>query len=373
LALLNGGARPGERGPAGEELVAHDAHRVDVGTDIEIRPPLALLGGHVLRRPHGLARASRKRRAPALVQRHRRTEVDERGPPRLGEEDVFRLEVPMDIARGVDPLERDEHREHHRGDIRKGHRIRPGDQTPGERRRLEAIHHRIERAVVELTPCVEGRYVGGADPGQGLDLTREVRCRVGPIAPCHLDRHPCAARLRLRREDRAKAAPAEDALEHEALDRGTFDHGHMRGLVLCPSTELDPTMQGAPRIGDRHAPSAHMAAAYLWLHGYPSIVSCLKRYHAMFREERARRHLFIRLSEPTKLAVPVAQAERCYPILAFRRLSFNAFHGTHFRSVHVHSACPGQSILMLGRIQATPDQIFLLFPSIATRRQREPC
>ena len=180
-----------EGGDAGERFVEHDAEPPDVGAVVHGREPLRLLGGHVLGRPERHTGRS-EQEEPLLARGYRRVTGQELGDAEVedlhahrpvvavGEEDVRRLEVAVDDARGV--------RLHERAgdlvtDLRHGHRFEapPGllaqahlDVLP-----VEELHHHVE-ADLGVAPHVEDLHdVLALDGARRARFAFEARGQLG--------------------------------------------------------------------------------------------------------------------------------------------------------------------------------------------------
>ncbi len=95
-------ALAGEGRDAGEHLVERRAQRVEVAAVVDLLLPERLLGGHVVGRPVGVAGARERPLADAWANE---PEVAELGEALRGDQDVARLDVAVDEARGVGVLE----------------------------------------------------------------------------------------------------------------------------------------------------------------------------------------------------------------------------------------------------------------------------
>ena len=177
-----------------------------------------------LLRAHVLGRADREPRLREALPRrgaHRQGDA-EIGDHRLAfvEQDVFRLEIPMDdvlrvcVPQGGGDLPRDPER------------LLNGElfltcQTVAQRFAGDVGHH-VEQQPVRLTGVVQRQDVGVIQPGGDLDLTQKP---VGPegrrqLGAEHLDRHLTVMLDVAREIDRRHAAPSQLALDGIAAGEG---------------------------------------------------------------------------------------------------------------------------------------------------------
>ena len=138
----------GEGGPAGEHLVEDDTQRKQVGPCVELLAA-RLLGRHVGDGPHDRARRGDVHRRRGVRCRRLgpgQTEVQQLGRAAIGDEDVRRLDVPMEDAcavRGVQAVG-----QLHAQIQRFVDRQRAAFQPFPERLAAEQFHHDEELAVV---------------------------------------------------------------------------------------------------------------------------------------------------------------------------------------------------------------------------------
>jgi len=202
------------RSPAGEELVEHDAERVDVGRRAD-RRARDLLG----RRVGGGQRAARDPRELGLARlavrdELRDAEVEQARLARVGDEDVRGFEVAVDDEVRVRVLHGAQHLQEQRDARldRKPARIRPfGDRPP-----FDVLHREPGLAVGRDARVVEPRDVRMRQRREDLALAREApgdRARVDALGEPHRA-HAAHAQL-------AHEAPgADEAARREVLGRG---------------------------------------------------------------------------------------------------------------------------------------------------------
>ena len=215
------GALAAEGQRAGDHFVEDDPERKEIAPAVE-RPAARLFGRHVV---HGAHRRSRGRDAPGVGCRRlsrawRRgrllgelgqAEVEELGLAPFGDEDVGRLDVPVDDPRPVGRLERI-------GDLRPDGQGAIDGQRPAlqlflERSSLHELHDDKRHAalVAEVVDRADVRVVqGGRGPGLapeplerlagvscllGEELDRDVTAEADVFRLKH-DAHPAAAEFR---------------------------------------------------------------------------------------------------------------------------------------------------------------------------------
>ncbi len=163
---LEDGAPVRERMLARDELVEHDAERVDVGPFVGAAAG-HLLGGHVGERPHETARLRERDRAEVLDA----TEVREPGRSLLVEEDVLRFQVAVDEAEAVTAFEGPRDRDRDRD------RVRPGELPRVEPRAERTARHELHDVVGAAARdprLVDRDDAGAAELGERLDLALEA-------------------------------------------------------------------------------------------------------------------------------------------------------------------------------------------------------
>ncbi|MEZ4364862.1 MAG: hypothetical protein R2939_01080 [Kofleriaceae bacterium] len=223
----------GVRQLAGEHLVEDEAEREDVGAVID-RVGHHLLGRHVVRRAHhhALAGEPLARIAVAVLVEHQRdAEVDH---PRVIaavvaalDDDVGRLEVPVDQAAGVGVSEPAGDAA---GDVehaRARHRAELLDQV-GEVDAVGEVHRQVQEAGRGLADVDDADQVGVVEARRRLGLVGEALALlglVGEVAEGDLDReaarHPQVAGP----VHAADAAVAEQRLDLVALAEHRADQG----------------------------------------------------------------------------------------------------------------------------------------------------
>ena len=229
--------RPGERRPAHERLVEHDADAVPVRGG-HGRRPVALLGRHVRGAADELAARDWRRRRP-LHELGRDAEVEEHDAAFVGDQDVRRLDVAVQLARGV-------HGAHPLDELAKGspeaHGVHGGfSHVEEEVHAVDALHREEDFAVVSLHELVEAHQVRVADVREGAKLLLE-----------EVEREGVEVEQRLRREQlRALAVEhfVDDA--HAAASEAL---PHLVSFGAIPLPRLDEVLQADPtRISDRAA------------------------------------------------------------------------------------------------------------------------
>jgi hypothetical protein len=211
--------------PQGEQLVEHDAERVEVRANVDGGLAAELLRRHVHGGAHdraGAGKAFQVRRGEPPGE----AEIEDRGPDLPGsergpgEEDVLGLEIAVDHARGVGGGERDEDRvaggaggERGEGGFLRG-------EARGERAAGELLQDEVRAAVVEASARVKGGHVGRADALERVGLVAEARMEDGVVPAADLDRSGGGVLEAPRRPDDGEAAFAEPLAEREARGRG---------------------------------------------------------------------------------------------------------------------------------------------------------
>ena len=217
LALDVGHRLGAERVLPGDQVIEHDAQRVDVGARVDA-VAANLLGRHRVRRAEpgaddgqpALARVGVQQLGDAEVQ-----QLDHALAADLGDEDVARLEVAVDDAeivrrlqRGADRLQNLQHLAGREAPALVQHR----PQVDA----LEQLHH-VERApvgqIVELEDVDDARVLDHVDGARFLHEARDHLRRRRELPAQHLDRGAPAEDPVLRLVDGAAAAGGELLLQ----------------------------------------------------------------------------------------------------------------------------------------------------------------
>ena len=168
----------GDRAPPGEQLVEHDAERVEIAPLVD-RPFVELLRRGIA----DLADEHAPRQAVAVVlQAPSEPEIDQLDErPALeiaGQHQVARRDVAVDDALAMEVLESERGLA---GDLqRQGKRRRPEIlQELAQRRALDVLQDDVGAAVVAEGEIVEQRHVGMAQPARGARLAEEPLLGLG--------------------------------------------------------------------------------------------------------------------------------------------------------------------------------------------------
>jgi len=216
---------------AHQHLVQHAPQRVHVARRRDLPVPRRLLRAHVVRRPHAQTRLGQPR--PARPgHRDRDPEVgDERLAAR--EQDVARLDVPVDHSLLVRDRQRRRHRR--RDPHRLVHRklLLPVDSVP-KRLPLDVGHGEEEEAV-GIARVEERQDVRVLQVRRRLDLGQEALGTDdgGELGLEHLQRDAAVVLLVARQVDRRHAALAELTLDAVAALEGRVQAGDWVGQEAC--------------------------------------------------------------------------------------------------------------------------------------------
>ena len=225
----------GDGPPAREALVEDHAQRPHVDAVIELAFARALLGRHVVRRPHhrpGARERGRLAERPLHARELREPEVedlDDHAPPLVREEDVGRLEVAVDDAPRVHAADRGDDREQEARRLRE--RQAPLAHEPVvEGLADQEVHDHDGRAVLGLEDVVDADDVRVGDGARGAGLAGEATARVGAARLVdQLEGHGLVRDEVGRRPHAPHAAPAEEAVDAVApcddVERGGDPHG----------------------------------------------------------------------------------------------------------------------------------------------------
>ena len=215
------GGRAGERRISREHLVQHGAQRVYIRARRDLSLAHRLLGTHVVRRAERHAGFSH----PGAARLARGQSYAEVGHERAAvvEQDVLRLDVPVDHAVAVGVVER-------RGHLaRDAHRVGHGElllaTQPIAQRLTFDVRHHIEQERVGLTRVEQRQDVRVLEVGGELDLGQEA---LGAddgreLGAQHLHRHPPIVPQVLGEIHRGHAARADLVLEAVMAGQGTRD------------------------------------------------------------------------------------------------------------------------------------------------------
>ena len=210
---------PGERRPPRQALVEHAPQGEHVDPGVEIALPPRLLGRHVPRRPHGVALVARPRR---VAQRH--PEVDEGGAPGrpVREEQVARLEIPVDHPSRVRRRQRLGHPPPERRRVADGEPPLPGQ--PGvEGLAVDPLHRQVERALRGVPVRHVAHHPGRVELGHDPRLFGEAGLGRGAVQD--LERHPRVRDAVLGEVDHPRATRAGAPLDDESVgDDGPGAH-----------------------------------------------------------------------------------------------------------------------------------------------------
>ena len=202
-----------------EQLVCEDAERVEVAANRD-RIPESLLRTQVTGRPEDLANL----RAEIAAHRDRDAEVGELHRPVWGEDDVGRLDVPVDDPRSVGCLECAGELQQDHAHAFRGHGALAGDQFR-EGHPFHEFHHQ-EGEVVVFAEVMHSEHVGVAHPGQVRSLRSQQVTSGGPRRGPRvqdLDRHPTLQPLVHRFPDLAH--PSRGEVTDEAVTPGDHKSG----------------------------------------------------------------------------------------------------------------------------------------------------
>ena len=245
------GVSPAERQRPGEQLVHHDAQRVEVAAEVHL-VPAQLLRAHVLRRAHEGARGGDRgpaRPRPVLLGD---PEVHHAHDPGVVAHEVRGLEVAVDDAHLVD-------RAQAVGDLQRGapglRRREPAPLAGGPREvlALDELHADVEEPPV-LAVAVDRADVAVAHAAGEADLRPEallVAARLARhVGAKDLDRHRLAQLAVEGAVDHAHPAAAQGAQDLEArgeqgpvgeageggIEGGTAGEAGLRGRLVVGTT-----------------------------------------------------------------------------------------------------------------------------------------
>ena len=222
---------------------------------IDLGRLLPLLGRHVVRRAHGLLRASERHIGRRRAEQLRESEVRDLHAAAPVDEDVLRLDVAVDDALVVRVLQRVAHLAHDaerllRLDLARAHHL-------PQVRAVDVLHHEVVQAACDARVVdVDDRRV--VEARQRAPLAREA-LREGRVARRigwqHLDRHRALQPLLHGLVDRAHpAAPDElDELVLREERRELLGRRRRRRLLrsgheqLRPRVPAEPEPEQAPR------------------------------------------------------------------------------------------------------------------------------
>ncbi len=251
---------------AGEQLIQHAAETVDVATRIELPLAQRLLGTHVLGRAH---------REPNLREPLPRRGAHGQGDPEIGdhrlafiEQDVFRLDVPMDdvlrvrVPQGGGDISGDTER------LLNGELFLP--RQPVAQRFACHVRHDVEQKPVRFTGVVQRQDVGMIQPGGDLHLTQKP---IGPegrrhLRAEHLDRHPTVMLDVVREIDGGHAAAPQLSLDDIAAGEGGVEavalislHGSSSKIIDWPrNPPAGPAIR--PRYAVQKGPTLRVRATW---------------------------------------------------------------------------------------------------------------
>ncbi len=165
-----------KRRPPGQQGEVRRTQRVDIAARIDGARVVALLGAHVKRSPDDVAGGGQVR---VVFQRLDDAEVRQAHGPRRRKQDVVRLDVAMNQARGVRDFQR-------RAAV--GHDascdqpiVRPdAAYALTSALGIDELHHHVARAAV-FADVVDGDDVGVAEPAGDLGFAHEALDGVGAI------------------------------------------------------------------------------------------------------------------------------------------------------------------------------------------------
>ena len=176
---------------AGQHLEQDDPQRIDIGAVIDLHLPLALFGGHVVRRAHHGTGARLVRHLLLGLGQLGQPEVQDLDEVRIAtpgdQENVFRLEIAVDdavvvrCAEGVSDL---------RGDG-EGSPLGKDDlslQAVCQRLTLEVLHDEVEVAGGGVSEIADVHDVFVADLVDGLGLHHEARNHLWIARQFRMDR-----------------------------------------------------------------------------------------------------------------------------------------------------------------------------------------
>ncbi len=267
--LERGAATEGQ--VAGEHLVQNDAEGVDVRAVIDVRVSVGLLGRQVLRRSHHQAGRGQPGRV-RLAQRRQELadaeveQLDDLLIVLLDQEDIGRLEIPVDNALGVGGRDGLQHLTCDLAATPRLHRAVAGEDGP-QISAAKPLHH-DERASV-----VDDAVVGDSDDIGVPDSRRRHRLAVEPgdlllvpgeVFAQDLDRHLLAQPQVLGEVDHAHPAAADllrntVSLAEDAADqRVHLGVGARRPALACRRARQAVTGGRSPRpTGDRERCGPH--------------------------------------------------------------------------------------------------------------------
>ncbi len=262
-----------EGGGARDRLVEDGAHGPEVGAVIDVGRALDLLGRHVKRCPqHGAVAGERIDPGASVLAGGElgQAEVDDLDVEALllarDEEEVLRLEVPVDDAGGVRPAETPQGVGGDRQGVRRGEAT--ASEAGGEVLSLEELHDEEGVAGLGLAGVENLDDVGAVHGGDGARLAVEAGPGRGVVlADEHeLERHALADGDVLRLVDAAHAAAADqpedpvlaggDRPDAGVLARGARYHGHALLVAI---------VEGHPIIPERARASQRITRAELRL------------------------------------------------------------------------------------------------------------
>ena len=203
-----------ERPPPDEQLVEHDTQTEDVTAPVHPVPFTAcLLRGHV----GGRAGEPRPRAHVLLTQGQ--PEVRHERLVRFVEEDVARLDVPVNQPVLVGVVQRLGHRRHEFHGLVQRHTglLEP----PGEVGAVDELRHDEAREPLGAAHVEHGQDVRVVEAGDGAGF---LQVRFGLVGPGHqarvrhLDRHRAVQLVVVRQVDQPEPAPAQHPLDAVAAD-----------------------------------------------------------------------------------------------------------------------------------------------------------